>query len=397
MPNNSKPKTQDSALPVLFASSFTGFGGGETSLFEMVRCLDPARFTPHLLVPREGAFPALWREQGWPVHVIPWRPATPVFVPEVWARFPVVGQIAALLRREGIAVARPEYHSVPLVAPACARVGAPGKTGIPWVWMVHGQWTHPRPWQRGLFRTAAHLFADSGWSKDGFLGQPPFLPPERVEVRHLGVDVARFTPGAPDPAIRERYGLAPDAPVITILGRFQPVKGHLNFLDMAALLAPEYPAARFLIVGDNVLDGAVGDRQAAAMRARIEANPDLRRAVVFTGFTHELVAILRATDVLVCASDFESFGMAHLEAMACAVPVVSTNVGGPAETVLDGQTGFLVPPRDPVALAEAVRPLLDDPDLRARLGQAGRAHVLDKLDVHHYAARFAEVLTQVVR
>lgn len=386
---HSKHNMQNSKLNVLFVSSFTGLGGGETSLFEMVCHLDLERITPHLLVPREGAFPALWSGQGWPVHVIPWRPATPVHVPALWARFPVVQQITALLRQERIAIARPEFHCVPLVAPACAEVH------IPWVWMVHGQWTHPRPWQRGLFKQAAHHFADSGWTKDGFLGRPPFMPLERVEVLHLGVDVDRFTPGEVDPALRAAYGIPPDAPVITILGRFQPVKGHLNFLEMAALLAPDYPDARFLIVGANVLDGAVGDQQAEAMRARIERDPVLRRAVVFTGFVDELVPVLRLTDVLVCASDFESFGMAHLEAMACGTPVVSTNVGGPSETVVDGKTGFLVPPRDPRSLAEAVKPLLDDPRLRARMGQAARQHVLDRLDVRQYAARFGEVLQQV--
>ena len=377
-------------LPVLFVSSHTGLGGGETSMAEMVRCLDPARWTPHLLVPTEGQLAALWRAEGWPVHIIPWRPATPYFVPALWARFPVVGRIAELLRRERIAVARPEYHSVPLVAPACRRVG------IPWVWMVHGQWTRPRPWQRGLFRQAAHLFADSGWTKRGFLGEPPFMPPERVEVRHLGVDVTRFHPGMDGRPVREALGIPPDAPVITILGRFQPIKGHLNFLAMAARLAPDYPEARFLIVGDNVLDGAAGDRHKAAMRAVVQGNPALQRQVIFTGFTPNLVQVMRATDVLVCASDFESFGMAHLEAMACAVPVVSTDVGGPAETVIEGETGLLVPPRDPEALAGAVRRLLDDPALRARMGRAGREHVLRALDVRHYAARFSEVLWEVV-
>jgi len=165
---------------------------------------------------------------------------------------------------------------------------------------------------------------------------------------------------------------------------------------MAARLAPEFPQARFLIVGDNVLDGAAGDRHKAAILAAVEDNPDLKRSVIFTGFSPDLVPILRATDILVCASDFESFGMAHLEAMACAVPVVSTNVGGPAETVLDGETGLLVPPRDPEALAAAVRRLLADPGLRARMGAAGRAHVLARLDVRHYAARFEEVLAAVI-
>lgn len=378
-------------IPILFTSSHTGLGGGETSLFEMVRRLDPARWTPHLLCPEEGQLTRVWGAQGWPVHVLPWRAATPVFIPAVWSLFPVVGKIAALIRQERIAVVRPEYHSVPFVAPACRAVG------VPWVWMVHGVWTHPRPWQTGLFRQAAHFFADSGWTKAGFLGDPPFMPPERVEVLHLGVDTSRFQPGGNGGAVRLSLDIPADAPVITIVGRFQPIKGHLNFLGMAARLAPDFPQARFLIVGDNVLDGEVGDRHKAAIREMVEADPRLQQQVIFTGFTDELEDIIAATDVMVTASDFESFGMVNLEAMACGVPVVSTNVGGPAETVRDGETGFLVPPQDPAALADAVRKLLDAPDLRARMGAAARQHVVARLDVNAYAARFDAVLADLVR
>jgi glycosyltransferase involved in cell wall biosynthesis len=387
MPEHPNPTA--APTPILFVSSHTGLGGGETSLYEMVRCLDPARWTPHLLCPKEGAFTNLWRGEGWSVHILPWRPVTPVFVPALWARLPVVNQIAALIRRERIAAVRPEFHSVPLAAPACR------KAGIPWVWMVHGQWTHPYRWQRGLFRQAAHLFADSGWTKAGFLGDPPFADPDRVEVLHLGVDVDRFVPGVDGGPVREALGIAPDEQVITILGRFQPIKGHLNFLSMAAQIAPDFPKARFLIVGDNVLDGAIGDRHKAAIIETVNSNPDLKRSVIFTGFTDDLVPTLNATDLLVCASDFESFGMAHLEAMACETPVVSTNNGGPAETVLDGKTGLLVPPKNPDALADAVRQLLSDPERRVQMGKAGRQHVLDTLDVRHYAARFSAVLEAV--
>ncbi len=393
MTASERPSPAGFPYPVLFVSSHTGLGGGETSLHEMVRFLDPARWTPHLLCPQEGQFTALWQSAGWPVHIIPWRPATPVFVPAVWARFQAVAPIADLIRRERIALVRPEYHSVPYVAPACRQ------TGVPWLWMVHGQWARPRSWQRALFREAAHLFADSRWTKAGFLGEPPFMPPERVEVRSLGVDVNRLTPDTDNrerDRVRRLHGIPLEAQVITILGRFQPIKGHLNFLKMAALLAPDYPAARFLIVGDNVLDGASGNRHKEAVRRLVRDNPHLQQAVLFTGFTDNLQGFLRATDVLVTASDFESFGMANVEAMACGIPVVSTNVGGPADTVLDGQTGYLVPPRDPEALAAAVRRLLDDPARRAEMGRAARAHVEERLDVRFYADRFDAVMAEIV-
>jgi glycosyltransferase involved in cell wall biosynthesis len=78
---------------------------------------------------------------------------------------------------------------------------------------------------------------------------------------------------------------------------------------------------------------------------------------------------------VVCSSHFEGYGVVNIEAMACGKPVVSTNQGGPAETILDGETGYLVPPRDPAALASRVIYLLHEPELRQKMGAAGRARV----------------------
>ncbi|MBN2469377.1 MAG: glycosyltransferase family 4 protein [Anaerolineae bacterium] len=376
--------------PVLFASSYTGLGGGETSLLALAEYLDPARWTPHLLIRAEGQLADRWRAGGWPLHVMAWRPAFPLFVPALWARLPRVTALTVLLRQERFAAVHADYHSLPLLAPACRRAG------IPWLWTAHGWWLRPRPWQRGLFRAANHTLAVSQAAKDGFLGSPPFMPPDRVEVLPLGVDTTRFHPEVEGAPLRAELGIPPDAPVIAIVGRFQPLKGHLHFLQMAARLAPDYPAARFLLVGDNVLDGAQGDRHKAAVLAAIQADPRLRAQVIFAGFRADTPQVMAATDVLVCASDFESFGMVHLEAMASGTALVSTNRGGPAEIVRDGKTGLLVPPGDPEALAAAVRRLLDDPRLRARLGQAGRAHVTARLDARHYAAGFEAALERVL-
>jgi glycosyltransferase involved in cell wall biosynthesis len=376
--------------PILFASSYTGLGGGETSLVEMARHLDPARWTPHLLVPALDQLADRWHRQGWPVHAAYWRPAMPLFVPAVWARHPLVAGFVHILQREAIAAVHLDYHVMPLLAPACERAG------IPWLWTCHGWWLRPRIWQRGLFRRAGHAFAVSRAARDGFLGDPPFMPPDRIEVQPLGVDVTRFTPDVDGSAFRAEFDIPPDAPVITIMGRFQPIKGHLNFLKMAARIAPDYPDARFLLVGDNVLDGAVGDRHKAAVLAAVASDPHLRRQVIVTGFRDDAPQVMAATDVLVCASDFESFGMVHLEAMASGTAVVSTNRGGPAEIVRAGETGLLVPPKDPAALADAVRALLDDPARRAAFGQAGRDRAVAVYAVTHYADRFAAVLDDLI-
>ncbi|MCA9909120.1 MAG: glycosyltransferase family 4 protein, partial [Anaerolineae bacterium] len=98
----------------------------------------------------------------------------------------------------------------------------------------------------------------------------------------------------------------------------------------------------------------------------------------------------------VCSSDFESYGMVNVEAMACAKPVVSTRRGGPSETVVDGETGFLVDPRDHAALATQVLLLLRDADLRARMGVAGRARVKARFSARMMADQFSQTLERVM-
>jgi glycosyltransferase involved in cell wall biosynthesis len=93
------------------------------------------------------------------------------------------------------------------------------------------------------------------------------------------------------------------------------------------------------------------------------------------GQRDDVAPVLAAADVVVCPSDFESFGVVNLEAMASGTPVVSTNNGGPAEVVVDGVTGFLVPPKDPAAIATRVIELLYSDDTRRAFGAAGRLRV----------------------
>jgi glycosyltransferase involved in cell wall biosynthesis len=110
------------------------------------------------------------------------------------------------------------------------------------------------------------------------------------------------------------------------------------------------------------------------------------------GFWKDPRPVMAAADVIVCPSRFESLGMVHLESMAMARPVVSMNNGGPAETMVDGETGYLVPPDDPDTLADRVVALLRDPAQRKLMGAAGRVRVL----AHFTAAGYAQQVSQLV-
>ena len=377
-------------IRVLFTSWYTGLGGGETDLLTLAEALDRSRYEPHLLAPSEGALPARWREAGWPVHILPFRGASTWFIPAIWARFPVVERMTELLRRQNIDLVQSDYHTLPMIA-AAAR-----NAGIPATWTVWGWWFKPKPWQRRFFRRFPQAATRSRAIRAGFLGKPPFMPAERMPVIYAGVDSARFRPGRDGAALRQEIGVGEDTLVVAMVARFQRVKGHHTFQAMARRILEELPETRFIVAGDDVFGVAADQRYRDEILSNARASESLRDRLHYLGFRADVESVYAAADVFVCPSDFESYGVANLEAMSCGLPVVSTRRGGPSETIVDGVTGFLVDPGDADALAEHVLRLLRDETLRQSLGVAGREHVKRGFSVEAEAAAHSAIFESLL-
>jgi len=189
------------------------------------------------------------------------------------------------------------------------------------------------------------------------------VDPARIRLVPSGVDPDAFTPDpAARAALRREWALADDDVAVILVGVLEARKGHATLLEAAARLRDT--RLRWIFCGTGSLE--------AALRADATARGI---AVRFTGFRPDVARCLAAADVTVLPSLHEGLGVAALEAMAAARPVVASRVGGLAEVLVDGETGSLVPPRDADALAAALRPLAVAPDLRARMGAAGAARV----------------------
>jgi glycosyltransferase involved in cell wall biosynthesis len=240
-----------------------------------------------------------------------------------------------------------------------------------------------------------HIVTPTRFLKQCLVAINPRLE-RRISVVPFGVDPNEFCPAPRDAALLAEWELDPAAPIVTVLARFQSVKGHAMFLDAALPILEAFPSTRFLFVGENEFDTPDANETRDRIRARVRADSRLHTAVVFCGFRRDIPRILNLSDVLVCPSAFESYGMANLEAMACGVPVVSTNVGGPSETVLDGETGFLVAPDAPQACAARVIELLSRPELRQCLGQCGRRWVEQHFTLQSSSARLADLYRSLV-
>jgi glycosyltransferase involved in cell wall biosynthesis len=162
---------------------------------------------------------------------------------------------------------------------------------------------------------------------------------------------------------------------VVVPGALERRKGHATLLAAAGLLAPRALEMRYVFCGAG--------REEAALR---RAAAPLGETVRFAGFRRDMGACLAAADIAVLPSLYDGLGVAALEAMAAERPVVASRVGGLAEVVVHAETGLLVPPADPTALAMALERLAGDPALRARLGAAGRERVLAR----YTGARMAE-------
>ncbi len=193
---------------------------------------------------------------------------------------------------------------------------------------------------------------------------------KKITLLPPAVDTARFCPPEDRRALRARLRLPEDLPLIGMSAQFVSWKRHHLFLDtLEHLLDRPWHA---VVTGAN-LHGDV--EYLEEIRARLEA-PPLADRVSLLPWQHDPSPLTAALDICTLTSAREPFGRVLIEAMACGVPVVAVNEGGPTDIIVAGETGLLAP-AEPAALASALAQLLDNPGLRTRFGEAGRTRVLD--------------------
>jgi len=181
-----------------------------------------------------------------------------------------------------------------------------------------------------------------------------------------GVDLERFDEASGGVAVRRELGIPDDAPVVAVVGRLEPEKGHPTLIEAWPIIHHHLPSAHLLVVGE----GSERDRLEGLAHAHLRGG-SCCASVHFLGRREDVPQILGAANVVAMPSYREAQGLAILEALAANRPVVASNVGGIPEMIHDGENGLLVPSHDPTALAAAITRLLKDPSLAARLAAAG--------------------------
>lgn len=358
-----------------------GPGGAETVYVQLVRGLDPARWRSVPVLPNHEWMHEQLSADG--LHPPVLRSRVPFD-----ARY--LARLALLVRRHRVGLVHAHFFGPAVTAGVLARL-----CGIPAVATLHGEGDLEAG---GGYRRLKLALVRGGVRRLVFVSEPLrrfFLertdtPVERTRVIPNGVDADRFAPGA-DRAVRAELGMDDGCFVVGAVGNVRAAKGYEGLLRTAALLRDRAPGVRFVVVGQ--LQGAEAERLIA-----LRDGMGLADRVVFTGFRDDVHRVMRALDLFVLPSLREGFSIATVQAMAAGLPVVATRSGGPETIVDDGRTGVLVPPGDPVALAEAVLALRADPAARARLAEAARREAAGRFDVRSqvraYEALYDECLAE---
>ena len=234
------------------------------------------------------------------------------------------------------------------------------------------------PQRRRIFRRAAYGMADTVFAVTrelrDFHARQAWIPPERIRVIYNGVDTQRFRP-RPDEriALRKRFGLPEKRFIVGTVGRTVTIKDHPTLLRAVESIVLKGVDAHGLLVGS----GPEFERNQQIAKD----SATLAGRVTFVGSCNDVPELLNAMDVFALTSVSEGMSNTLLEALATGLPVVATNVGGNPEVIIDGESGWLFPPRDREALASRLMLLALDENLRERAGAAGRRRIMERFSV----------------
>lgn len=366
-----------SKINVLFVHSGADLYGSDVVLTKLVYGIDRSKFNPFVILPQKGPLVDQIEKFGVPVQVMKMGVLRRKFydfkgiVSYFFLLMISVIKLIVIIRKKKIKIVYSNTCSV-LAGAVAARISRAHH-----IWHIHEIIVKPSFLWRILsiiiFLCSDRVIAISDAVKThlikGYSGNK-----KKIALIHNGIDTAKFDPGINGEKIRQELNISANAIVIGMVGRVSRWKGQEYFLDGAVEIHKKYPEVKYLIVGDPY---SGEEYRMEKLQKKIE-NLGLKGHAFLTGFRPDIVEVLAAMDIFVLPSQWpEPFGLVILEAMAMEKPVVATNHGGPRDIVLDGLTGYLVPPHDVIQMACAVIRLIQEKSLRISMGEAGRRRVIE--------------------
>jgi len=351
----------------------SGPGGAETMLINLVRELSKGRYDPIICLRKSGWLCDQLQKHGFETVII----SQDGYVNSAWFR-----QLRKIIHAEQIDV----IHAHEFAMNAYGSVLS-GLTGVAVITTVHGKSYYHEKWRRRLaYRTIAKWSKMVAVSDDirNFLITQVGIKKNNVLTIHNGIDTKAYIGRS---HVERAHQNGRTEYVIGAVGSLYPVKGHTYLLQALAIVLKTQPEVVCRIAGQGhllpQLEAEAGDLGIA-------------NQITFLGLRDDIPEVLRNIDVFVLPSLSEGLPLSVLEAMAAGKPVIATDVGGVSEVLQDQITGFMVPAKDPKALAARILQLMADRTIAERFGRAGREKIEQEFSLETMTKRYEALYDQAL-
>lgn len=351
-----------------------GLHGTEKYLYNFIRLLDKQTFSPVIVsLHHKYGIAEEFYEIGIPIIKLP--------IKKMYSPFSIIEYIKlyGFMKRYKINIVETIHRTSDLIGPIIARLA-----GVKIVISNRRDMGFMRTKKDNIAYLIIDRFVDrikcNTKAATIYFSQLEKVPISKFDVSYNGVEIGGYDISEYNKKIiKERYGIKGNEIVVGVLGGVKKFKGHVEFLEMAKILAQTHDDVKFLIVGGGYKSR--GDEYFDYIK-KLNIEKGLERKVIFTGFIKNIAMILPAFDIAILPSYTEGCSNVLLEYMAAGKPVVATDVGGNPELLVDGVTGFIVPSQNACILAEKVDVLLYSSNDRQKMGKKGLDRIEEFFDIN---------------
>jgi glycosyltransferase involved in cell wall biosynthesis len=376
-------------IKILYVETYTHVAGGQKGLLDLVEFLNKDIFEPVVLIQGPGRLADELEKRG--IRSIKrWlEPFKNRWLPFSWQIG--VQPVLKVIREE-----RPDVvHSNHLYAGrysgrAAAKAGIPSLVTLrlvhePEIYDQHNRWN--------TLKCHHRIVSNSDEGRKVFESDPE-VRAKIITIKN-GMDLSRFRPPEDKAQVKQtlgaQYGIDASSIILTQIASMVPQKGNEELLRVFLELAAQNPHLHLFLVGG---DFAGTDNSKHLLKLAKDAG--LGDRLHLTAFVRDVVGLLNMTDIsLLCSRAREGLPRSIIEAMACGNPVIGTDVGGMRELIVDGENGYLVPPRDEPALRSRLQALIQDADARRRMGEKGWARAREQHDIKVMMARYEAIYREL--
>ncbi|MCJ7509040.1 MAG: glycosyltransferase [candidate division Zixibacteria bacterium] len=388
-------------IKILYITPSADLYGSDVCLLEMVKRLDKERFLPFVVLPYKGdLFTELSKLRGIKIEILdlavmrrkymhPLR-----FFIFVWKFFLSSLKLYQLVKKNKIDI----IHS----NSSMSQVGGVAAffAGKPHIWHVREITSRPKILNLFLSITlpklSTKILCITKAVKDSFISLDGFK--KKAGVLYDCVDITSCPGIRNSDALKKELGIEDNFRVVGTVGRINFTKGHKVLLKAAEKVIQSFPRTVFLVVGGA--DERFGHHPVLEELKNLVERLKIKKKVIFTGFRKDVYDIISLMDIFVLPSvKPEGLGLSLIQAMALGKPVIATAQGGPLEIIDNHKTGILIPPNNPVILADSLVNLLKDPQKRERIGKAGQKVASQRFDFEKsgYKDKLEAIYYQVLR